>query len=124
MKRIQKLAAHSVLRGTGFAVLAITLAMAALISVPVIALRVGGIGFLILAVAMVLKATVYPRKRRIRESEVWIMLEDHERPVESTARPLIVTAMQQELREKALWIAWTAAACFGLSFFATRVPGF
>lgn len=123
MERIRKLATHSVLRGTGFSVLAISLAMAALISVPVIALRVGGIGFLVLAVAMDLKAMIYPYKRRIRESEVWIMLEDHERPMESTARPLIVSAMQQELREKALWIAWTSASCFILSF-ATRVPIF
>ena len=124
MEQIRKLAAHSVLRGTGFAVLAITLAMAALISVPVIALRVGGIGFLALASAMMLKASLYPRKRRIRESEVWIMLEDHERPVETTARPLIVNAMQQELREKAVWIAWTATACLALSFLAGAVAEF
>jgi hypothetical protein len=116
MDRIGRLAAHSVLRGTGFAGLAVMLTMTGLLFDPPLALKVGGLGFLALAVAMDFMASVYPRKRRIRESEVWIMLADDERPSEQAARPLIVTAMQRELREKAVWIASTAAACFALSF--------
>lgn len=116
MDRIGRLAAHSVLRGTGFAGLAVMLTMTGLLFDPPLALKVGGLGFLALAAAMVFKATVYPRKRRIRESEVWIMLAEDERPTEQAARPLIVTAMQRELREKALWIAGAAAGCFALSF--------
>jgi hypothetical protein len=109
MERISRLAAYSVLRGFGFAALAIALAMAALLSLPAIGLKVGGLGFLGLAIWMDVKAALYPRKRRIRESEVWIMLGDDERPAEAVARPLIVAAMQRELREKALWAAGTAA---------------
>jgi hypothetical protein len=118
MERISQLAAHSVLRGFGFAALAIALAMAALLSVPAIGLKVGGLGFLGLAIWMDVKAAIYPRKRRIRESEVWIMLEDDERPSEAVARPLIVAAMQRELREKALWAAGAAVALLALSLVA------
>jgi hypothetical protein len=123
MDRIGKLAAHSVLRGTGFAGLAVMLTMAGLLFDPPLALKVGGVGFLAIAVAMDVKAFVYPRKRRIRESEVWIMLADDERPPEQAARLLIVTAMQRELREKALWIAGAAAACFALSIIAPNSLG-
>jgi hypothetical protein len=121
MERIRRLAAHSVLRGFGFASLAIALAMAALLSVPATALQVGGLGFLVLAIWMEVKASLYPRKRRIRESEVWIMLEDDERPSEPVARPLIVAAMQRQLREKALWAAGAAAALLALSLVAPAV---
>jgi hypothetical protein len=123
MERIGQLAAHSVLRGTGFAGLAVMLTMAGLLFDPPLALKVGGVGFLAIAVAMDIKASVYPRKRRIRESEVWIMLADDERPPEQAARPLIVTAMQRELREKALWIAGAAASCFALSIIAPHSLG-
>jgi len=97
--------------------------MAGLLFDPPLALKVGGAGFLVLAVAMDIKASIYPRKRRIRESEVWIMLADHERPAENTARPLIVAAMQRELREKALWFAGAAAGCFALSIVAPTTLG-
>lgn len=118
MDRIRRLAAHSVLRGFGFAGLAIALVMAALLSVPATALKVGGVGFLVVAIWMEVKASLYPRKRRIRESEVWIMLEDDERPTEIVARPLIVSAMQRELREKALWAGVAAVALLALSLLA------
>ncbi|HSP23675.1 MAG TPA: hypothetical protein VLQ65_00730 [Saliniramus sp.] len=123
MDRIARLAAHSVLRGTGFAGLAIMLTMAGLLFDPPLALKVGGAGFLALAIIMDFKASIYPRKRRIRESEVWIMLADDERPPEQAARPLIVAAMQRELREKALWIAGAAAACFAFSIIAPASLG-
>ncbi len=123
MERIRKLAAHSVLRGAGFAGLAVMLTMTGLLFDPPLALKVGGVGFLSLAVAMDFMASAYPRKRRIRESEVWIMLADDERPSEHTARPLIVAAMQRELREKALWIAGAAAACFAISIVAPASLG-
>jgi hypothetical protein len=123
MDRIARLAAHSVLRGTGFAGLAVMLTMAGLLFDPPLALKVGGVGFLALAMAMGFKAAIYPRKRRIRESEVWIMLADDERPPEHAARPLIVTAMQRELREKGMWIAGAAAFCFALSFVAPASLG-
>ncbi|MCG6121789.1 MAG: hypothetical protein MEP57_03650 [Microvirga sp.] len=119
MDRIGQLAALSVLRATGFATLAIGLAMATLAFDPALSLQVGGIFFLLLAVVMDYRARVYPRKRRIRESEVWIMLADDQRPPEALARRLIVPAMQRELREKGLWVASVSAACLGLSVLTT-----
>ncbi|TVR11506.1 MAG: hypothetical protein EA385_01270 [Salinarimonadaceae bacterium] len=119
MDRISKLAALSVLRATGFASLAIALSMFSLAFDPALALQVGGLGFLILAGVMELRASIYPHKRRIRESEVWIMLDDDERPPEAIARRLIVPAMQRQLREKGLWVASASAACLALSFLTT-----
>ncbi len=123
MERIRQLAALSVLRGAGFAGLAVMLTMAALAFNPALALHVGGLGFLVLAIVMDVKASAYPRKRRIRESEVWIMMTEEERPAEHAARPLIVAAMQRELREKALWVAAAAAGCLALSIIAPHSLG-
>lgn len=121
MDIIGKLAAFSVLRATAFAALAICLSMFTLAFDPALALKVGGLGFLVLAGVMDFRAAFYPRKRRIRESEVWIMLDDDKRPPEELARRLIVPAMQRQLREKGLWVASVSAICLGLSFLTSLV---
>lgn len=119
MDPIGKLAALSVLRATAFSALAILLAMFTLAFDPALALKVGGLAFLVVAGVMEFSASVYPRKRRIRETEVWIMLEDNQRPPDELARRLIVPAMQRQLREKGLWVASVSAICLGLSFLTT-----
>lgn len=118
MDQITRLAALSVLRALAFSTLAIGLAMATLAFDPALSLRVGGLCFLVLAAVMEYRASVYPRLRRIRESEVWIMLPDEARPPEALARRLIIPAMQLELRRKGLWVAGAAACCFCLSLVA------
>lgn len=121
-ERVQSLAAHSVLRGLGFAALGIGMVVAGMAFDPGAAFRAGAILSLGLAVAMALKAELYPRKRRISESEVWIMLAPEERPSKDQARRLIVPAMQRELRAKAVWVVQAALVFLGLSALALVVP--
>ena len=120
-ERAQSLAAPSVLRGLGFAALGIGMVVAGMAFDPAAAFRTGAILALGLAVAMALKAELYPRKRRITESEVWIMIPPEERPSKDRARRLIVPAMQRELRAKAVWAAQAALVFLALSGLALIV---
>ena len=102
MERIRRLAAIVVWRGFGFSWLAIGTAMSGLLADLVLASRVGALGGLTLALALEARARTYHRIRRITETEVWNLLSEDERPVRPVARRLIITAMRDELREKAL----------------------
>lgn len=116
MERIRSLAKLSVLRACGFACLAIGVAMAGLAFDPAFAFRLGAVLMLILAAVLEARGRSYHRVRRITETEVWILLEDHERPSKEVARPLIVAAMEAELREKAGW-----ALALALGFFCVAL---
>lgn len=108
-RRIQSLATLSVMRGLGFACLGILMAMAGLAFAPALSFRLGAVCMLGIAALLQVKALSYPAIKRIRDSEVWIMLGDDERPSEAVARPLIVAAMVAELQQKALWAAGVAS---------------
>jgi hypothetical protein len=112
---IRDLARLSVLRAAGFASLAIVMAMMGSMHDVALALRIGACGYLILGLCLGYAAARYPRRRRIDETEVWIMLAPEKRPALSVARGLIVAAMQGELYEKALWSSLLAAGLIGAS---------
>lgn len=110
MHEIDKLARLSVLRASGFAGLAILMTMMGTAHDPAASMRFGAAGLLILSVVMVIMAQLYHRKRRIQDTEVWIMLAPENRPAPDVARRLIISAMRSHLLEKALW--WALVALF------------
>lgn len=123
MQEINRLASVVVWRGFGFSWLGIATAMSGLIFDLALAGRVGAILALVLALALQIKAETYHRIRYIKESEVWIMLANDTRPPEHIARRLIVPAMRDQLREKALYSALMAAALLLISFVLRLLRG-
>lgn len=115
MNQIARLARISVLRASAFAWLAILLSMSAGLENPALSFAFGAAGFLILSASMGFYARIYHRRRRIEDTEVWIMLRPEERPAKAAARTLIVNAMKEELVEKAIWWAWLAFGCLAAS---------
>lgn len=124
MPEIQRLAALVVWRAFGFAWLAITMAMSGLLFDLSLACRMGAMFALVLAFALQLRAVTYHRVKRIDETEVWILLEEHLRPPKEIARRLIIPAMRSELAEKALYAAVLGAGLFAISLLLRLVlPG-
>ena len=119
MEEIDRLARLSVLRASGFAGLAILMTMMGTAHDPAASMRFGATGLLILSAVMMVMARVYHRRRRIQDSEVWIMLAPENRPAPDIARRLIIEAMRRHLLEKALW--WAMAALFLVMVSATIV---
>jgi len=116
MGQIRRLASAVVWRGFGFCWLAIAAAMSGLIFDLSLACRVGALLGIVVALVLQLKAETYHRIRRISETEVWILLAEEVRPSKEVARGLIVAAMRDELREKALYSAVMGGGLFMISF--------
>ena len=115
MDRITNLARLSVLRASGFAGIAILMVTMGSLHDPSAALRYAAACLLILSTSMGLYGFRYHRRRRIEETEVWIMLRDEERPAKAIARRLIIGAMREQLLEKSLIWAYLALILLGLS---------
>lgn len=115
MEEITRLAKLSVLRASGFSGIAILMVMMGTAHDPSLSFRFGALGLLILSAAMGLYATAYAYRRRVDETEVWIMMLPERRPEKTIALRLIVTAMRAQLIEKAQWWAWLALAFLGIS---------
>lgn len=115
MEQIEQLARFSVMRASGFAVLAIVLVMMGTLHDPAASMRFGAAGFLLLATGLTLAGTLYPRRRRIDETEVWIMLSPEQRPPKDVARIAITRAMRAELFQKAMWACMCALGLLGVS---------
>jgi hypothetical protein len=120
-ERLNQLATISVARGVGFAGLAIVCTMVGFSgSIPAL-LKAGGLGAALVAAVLILKAGSAPRLSH-RKTEVWLMLEAHERPPDPLAQELITSARQMALLRFALAAASVAAVLLALSFLA-RVIG-
>jgi hypothetical protein len=113
-ERLNQLATISVARGVGFAALAIVCTMVGFSSHLPAFLKAGGIGFLLVAAVLILKAQAAPRTAH-RRTELWLMLEDHERPVGQSAQQLITLARQNALYRFAQIAAVVSAVLLGLS---------
>lgn len=116
MDRITELARLSVLRASGFAGIAIMMVIMGSLGDPPAAFRFGAGCLLVLSASMGVYGYRYPRRRRIEETEVWIMLSAEERPEKRVARQLIVAAMRDQLLEKSLICASVALLFLGISF--------
>jgi len=115
MDRINQLASIVVWRGFGFCWLAIATAMSGLLFDLALACRVGAVLGFMVALAMQFRAETYHRIKRINDTEVWILLGEDGRPSKEMARQLIVPAMRDELREKALYSAVMGGGLFVIS---------
>ncbi|WP_196259809.1 hypothetical protein [Pelagibacterium limicola] len=115
MDEITKLARFSVLRASGYAGIAILLVMLTLAFDPLASFLYGALGLAVLAVAMTTYARFYHVRRRINETEVWIMLPKDLRPEITIARSLIVNAMRDQLNEKSDWWANLSRLFLGIA---------
>jgi hypothetical protein len=114
LERLEKLAALSVARGVGFAGLAIVCMMIGFAGHLPAFLKAGGIGFLLVTAVLILKAQVAPATA-YKRTELWLMLEEHERPPGELAQRLIATARQNALYRFAYIAAFTSAVFLGSS---------
>jgi hypothetical protein len=85
---IRRAALVSTSRGCGFAVLAIVTGMIGFASEPALALKIGGVSFLLAAAILILKAWRAPRMP-FRSTEVWLLLDDADRPSPGFAQTAI-----------------------------------
>lgn len=113
--RIRTLANVSVMRGCGFACLAVAMAMSGLGFDPALSFRFGAVSMLFLAAVLQFMAMTSHGLRRASDSEVWHMLDEAERPPKDEAIRLIAAALAAEFAEKALWAAAVASVFLGLS---------
>jgi len=116
MAQIRKLASVVVWRGFGFCWLAIAAAMSGLVFDLSLACRIGALLGMAVALALQLRAETYHRIKRIDSTEVWILMPEEARPSKEQARALIVAAMRDELREKALYSAVMGGGLLLISF--------
>lgn len=123
MEEIDRLARLSVLRASGFSGLAILMVMMGSAHDVALSFRFGALGLLVLSAAMAIYATAYARRRRVDDTEVWIMMHPEKRPEKSIALRLIVTAMREQLIEKAQWWAWLSLAFLVVSVLIPLLPG-
>lgn len=119
---IEEAAERSVARGTGFAALAVGVAMCGLSFMPVLSLKTGAAMALLAWAALTLKA-VRARRCPYRRTEVWLMLDPKPALPRDQAQRLVGEALERAFRRYArrallvavgLWLASLAAAAAGL----------
>lgn len=120
LERLDRLATVSVARGVAFAALAIFCIMIGFAAHLPIFLKAGGIGSLLVTAVLILKAQTAP-KTAYRRTELWIMLDDDERPSGEVAQRLITIARQNALYRFAYIAAIASAAFLGSSVLAQLV---
>jgi hypothetical protein len=120
--RLWELAHHSVARGSGFALLAIFCTMIGLAGFPAVALKTGGVCLMLGAGVLALKASrsdLTPYKR----TELWLLLEPHERPSGSMAQTVIARARRDAFVRYALLFVYGGSACLLLGVAADFIAG-
>lgn len=108
VERLNQLATLSVARGVAFAGLGIVCTMIGFAGHLPAFLKAGGVGFLLVTAVLILKAQTAP-KTRYKQTELWLMLEEKERPPGEVAQRLITTARQNALYRFAYIAALTSA---------------
>jgi hypothetical protein len=112
IQTIERLAFFSVARGVGFGVLGIICLMVGLSTNVARALEGGGVCFLLMAIILLLKAKRAPLIN-FRTTEVWIMLDQNERPPVPVAERLIPRARAHALLHWAHLSACASAVLLG-----------
>jgi hypothetical protein len=114
MDHLRRLAWVSVARGCGFGTLAVFTAMIGLVMTPGIALDVGGLGFLLMAVILMVKAD---RSGTIshKRTEVWLMLHENERPPAEVASVVIRRVRRDVMLQFAYVSALAGFGCLVLA---------
>jgi hypothetical protein len=109
--RLNELALLSVSRACGFAGLGIFCFMVGLAGYPVVALNSGAILMMATAAILVIKAELSPRTPYTR-TELWIILEPHERPGAEFAQQLIGNTLRGIFMRFARYFARGGVFCF------------
>jgi hypothetical protein len=114
MDYLRRVAWVSVARGCGFGLLAICTMTIGFINKPGLAFNLMGIGLLLMAVILIVKArnsdsVMYQR------TEIWLMLNDDMRPPAAVAQSVISRIRAAVLLEFALMSACGAAASLGIA---------
>jgi hypothetical protein len=115
---IRRLADLSIARGCGFAALAVACIMISLAGNIGSVFRAGGIGCLLTAMALILKAH-YASPETFKQTEVWIMLDKRERPAEDLAAQWITEARRLALLTWANRMAWASAVMLAAAALVT-----
>lgn len=119
---IRRAAIFSTARGCGFAALAIVTGMIGFVSEPVLALKIGGVSFLLSAAILVLKAWHAPRKP-FRDTEVWLLLDEVHRPMAAYAQAAISGARIEAFYRFAHMAATIAAILLASALIASILAG-
>lgn len=106
MDRIRLCADHSIRRGCGFGILAITTAMFAMASEPLLALRGGALMMTVMWAILLLKGLRAPT-RDYRQTELWLLLD---RKVDAVPKSRIQDVLGRTLRERYFWHADVSAS--------------
>ena len=114
MEHIEAFARLSVLRGAGFGLLAIVCFMLGLAGMPALSLKTGGVLCLLASFILILRAELADR-RPYKRTEVWLMLDQEQRPPAAIAQRIIASTLKVCYREVALLYARGAVAMLALS---------
>ena len=117
LEHLDRAAMQSVMRGCGFASIAIVMMMAAFTGNLPAQLKSGGFAALLMGFILILKAAVAPNQR-FRKTETWLMLADAHKPPEASAQQLITNARRLAFLRAAYLACCLAAGLLGAGFFA------
>jgi hypothetical protein len=115
MDVIETHARISVARGCAFALLGICCVMFGLLGTPVLALKIGGLFCLIVSIVLMLRAE-FAHRRPHKHTEVWLMLDEGDRPPSAIAQQVICGVLRGVYNEFALYFARGAAWALGVAF--------
>jgi hypothetical protein len=119
--KIERLTAISIGRGVGFGALTVICFMVGFASSWASFLRAGGLGALLICMVLAFKC-LNSRPDLFRRTEVWIMLDKHERPPSEVAAAMISAARRSIMLRWAERAAWAAAIMLSLALFMMLVP--
>jgi hypothetical protein len=117
---MRRVAYETVLRACGFATLAIFCVMVGMSFMPRLAFQAGGFLTTIMAFILILKAHE-ARTKDYRRTEMWLYLEQDERPPETYAQWASATVLRETYLTFAMWTSiiaialWVIAIVFGLA---------
>jgi hypothetical protein len=114
VQRLNHLAEVSVARGCGFAALGIATLMVGFAGDLRLSLAVGGCASLLVVLILLLKAWYAPRAD-CRRTELWIMLEPHERPPPAAAQQVIGRVLNATYLRFALYFSKASAVMLASS---------
>lgn len=106
--RLRRLAELSVARACGFSGLAILCLMVGFSFEPTIALKAGGYGALLVMATLLLAAQGAERKR-FNRTELWLMLDERDRPPAALAQAMVTRARRATFLRFAYYHALIAA---------------
>jgi hypothetical protein len=120
VEHMRRVAYETVLRACGFATLAIFCVMVGMSFMPRLAFQAGGFLTTIMAFILILKAHE-ARTKDYRRTEMWLYLEQDERPPETYAQWASATVLRETYLTFAMWTSiiaialWVIAIVFGLA---------